>query len=179
MTIQPTAVYSPGTSPAAQQNFYQTYNTRTIGGTGGGGGGYTPPPSGGGGGGFNYGGSYLYNQFQRMPGGGQRVTVPSGVPKFLGGRQIILFTWIACMMMVSLDEWHTHHVLPRPARLWYTSLTYGLLALLSLFDSAVPLVNLFAIGFTISVAYDYYNGTGQFGSFGASESKAAGAAGNT
>lgn len=163
MTIQPTAVYAPGQSPASQ-NFYQTYNTRTLGG---GGGGYTPPPPSGGG--FNYGGSYLYRQFQRVPGGGAPVPVPNGVPKFLGGRGLLLFSWVAAMMMVSLDEWHTHHVLPRPARLWYTSLTYFLLAILSTFDMAVPLANLLAIGLTVSVAYEYYNGSGDFGNFGAQE----------
>lgn len=181
MTIQPTAVYPPGQSPASSGssggggNFYNTYNTRYVGGSSGGGG-YTPPPSGGGGG-FNYGGGFLYRQFQRVPGGGTRVSVPSGVPSFLGARSIILFSWIAAMAMVSLDEWHTHGVLPRPARLWYTSITYGLLAIAATVDAAVPLVNLLAIGLTIAVAYNYYTGSGGFGSTGATEA-AQTAAGN-
>lgn len=166
MTIQPTAVYPPGNSPASQQQFYQTYNTRNVGG----GGGYTPPPSGGG----TYvpgsgGGGFLYRQFQRAPGGSAPVSVPSGVPKFLGSRSIILYMWIAAMMMVSLDEWHTHGVLPRPARLWYTSLTYFILALISAIDAVTPLASMLAIGYTIAVAYNYYNGSGGFGNYGAQE----------
>jgi hypothetical protein len=77
--------------------------------------------------------------------------------------------WIAAMGMVSWDEWRVHHVLPRPARLWYTTTTYFLLALLATVDSMVPLANLLAVGFTISVAYNYYTGAGQFGSQGAAE----------
>lgn len=80
-----------------------------------------------------------------------------------------MFAWIAAMTMVSLDEWHTHGVLPRPARLWYTTLTYLLIALVSTLDIMVPICTLLAIGLTIAVGYQYYTGSGSFGQYGAVE----------
>lgn len=157
--IEPTAVYPPSTGSG---RFYQTYNTRVIPNV--------PPPTTAPG--FNYSGSRIYGAMQRAPGGAIRVNVPTGVPSFLGTRTIILMAWAMSMAMVSLDEWHTYHILPRPARLWYTSLTYFLLAIVATFDVAVPMVNLFAIGYTIAVAYNYYQGNGGFGGFGKNEGKA-------
>lgn len=158
--IVPTAVYPP----SGRGRYYQTYNTRTVPNT-------PPPPqtqttpaSG-----FNYSRGRLFNLMQNSPGGTIRVSVPNGVPAFLGTRTIILMAWALSMTMVSLDEWHTYHILPRPARLWYTSLTYFLLALVATIDATVPIVNLFAIGYTIAVAYNYYQGTGGFGGFGKNE----------
>jgi hypothetical protein len=90
------------------------------------------------------------------------VPVPPGVPRFLGNRQIILVAWLGAMAMVSWDEWNTYHILPRPARLWYTSLTYFLLAIIATFDVFVPIANGLAIGFAIAVAYQYFTNTGQF-----------------
>jgi hypothetical protein len=83
---------------------------------------------------------------------------------------MIMLAWAAAMIMVSLDEWHTYHILPRPARLWDTSLTFLLIAGVSTFDPLVPICSIFAIGLVIMLGYQYYQGTGQFGSFGASES---------
>lgn len=161
--IEPTAVYPPPRPvQTGQQKFYQTYNTRNLGG-GTGGNPYQPP-------GFNYSNSRTYNMFQRVPGGNAPVTVPKGVPRFLGNRSVIMLAWLAAMAMVSLDEWHTHGVLPRPARLWYTTLTYALIAATSTLDVLVPVCSALAVGLTIAVAYQYYTGTGSFGNYGARES---------
>lgn len=171
MTIQPTAVYKPGTSPAAQnqQRFYQTYNTRYANAPSG------PPPNPPGGGG-NTGTppptnrqkltGYLWN---RIPNAVQRVNVPNGVPRFLGARPLIFWTWGIAILMVSFDEWHTYGILPRPARLWYTSLLFLLLAIVSQFDALVPIANAFAVGMVMVLAYQYYTGEGQFGPRGAQE----------
>lgn len=158
--IEPTAVYPP---PGAGQRFYQTYNTRYVSSP-------SPPPSAPRS--FDYSNSRIYGLMQRAPGGSQPVNVQKPFPKFLGSRALILLSWVAAMIMVSLDEWHTYHILPRPARLWYTTLTYGLLAVVSTIEIAVPLTTMLAIGFTIAVAYQYYTGTGQFGTFGGRESGA-------
>lgn len=106
--------------------------------------------------------SRAYTRFQRLPGGGIQVAVPNGVPRFLGARPVIFWAWVAAMAMVSWDEWNSHHILPRPARLWYTSLTYFLLALLATADAAVPLATALAIGFTVVLTMQYYTGNGQF-----------------
>lgn len=165
MTIQPTAVYPPGQSPASaggQQRFYQTYNTRNLG--------HPIPQYSQYRGGFSYSNSRIYRAMQNAPQGAMQVKVPG--PKgmqIFGARPILFFAWIAAMMMVSLDEWHTYHILPRPARLWYTSLAFVMMALLSVADAFVPLVNLFAIGMVIVLGYQYYTGRGQFGQAGAKE----------
>jgi hypothetical protein len=171
VTIQPTNVYPPGPFPGAGRRFYSTYNTRNINPP-------SPPPGPAPGRpGFNYNGGFLYRQFQRVPGGGQQVQTPGGVPRFFGNRSLILLAWVAAMAMVSLDEWHTYGILPRPARLWYTTTTYLLIAAASTVDALVPICSIFAIGLTITLAYQYYSGTGQFGSYGAQEVKASEGAG--
>lgn len=96
---------------------------------------------------------------------GQRaaqVNVPKGVPVILGNRQVIFFAWIVAMILVGFDEWHNYHLLPRPARFWYTSLTFGLLIMASFADAMVPLANAFAIGFVVVLLWQYYEGSGQF-----------------
>lgn len=150
--------------PTGRQKFYETYNTRSLGNE----------PIGGDSGGGGGGGSKTSNFMSKIPGksGNVAVRVPFGAPKFLGARSVLLFAWMAAMAMVSLDEWHTNHVLPRPARLWYTSLTFFLLAAVSTIDVLVPLTNLFALGLIIVLAMQYYTGTGQFGVSGVAEAAA-------
>jgi hypothetical protein len=148
-TIDPSAIHPP--IQTGRQRFYETYNTRDvpIGGE---------DPTGGG---FHVV-SNTRQVFVRMPGGGNTVQTPSFLPKFLGSRALILFAWAAAMALVSADEWKTYHILPRPARLWDTSLMFFLIAGASSFDALVPICTIFAIGMVISLAYNYYQGTGQF-----------------
>lgn len=93
----------------------------------------------------------------------QRTSVPKGVPSFLGNRQVIFMAWAVAMAVICWDEWHNNNILPRPQRLWYGSLLYGLLALVSTVDPMVPLCNAIAIGYDITLLYQYYGKTGQFG----------------
>lgn len=85
-----------------------------------------------------------------------------GMPQFFMSRGLVFWSWAITMGVVSWDEWHNNGILPRPKRLWYTSAVFLILAGLTTFDTLTPLVNALAIGFTISVLYNYYNGTGQF-----------------
>lgn len=112
----------------------------------------TPPPRR-----FNYAGSWVNNQFQRLPGQARQVNVPKGVPNWLGDKKIILWTWAIGMMIVIADEHYTYKMaLPRPARLWYTSLFYFLCAVVSGIDIIMPIVNIFAIGITLTLAIDFF-----------------------
>jgi len=76
---------------------------------------------------------------------------------------LIGMSWLAAMIIVSYDEWHRNGILPRPARLWYTSLTFGLLAIAGAIPNVTPLANAFAIGMVIVLLWQLYNKTGQFG----------------
>lgn len=165
--IEPSAIIRPSgevvrsTPPPStgSQRFYETYNTREM-----------PSPSGGGGSGFiRRPVEAVNNGFSRLPGGPQAAPTPGFLPSFLGSRSLIMFAWAAAMVMVSLDEWHSYHILPRPARLWDTTLTFALIAGVSAFDPLVPICSIFAIGLVIALGYQYYSGGGQFGGFGATE----------
>lgn len=90
------------------------------------------------------------------------VSVPQGLPQWLGNKSILAAAWLAAMVLVSFDEWHTHGILPRPARLWDTSIVYGLLALVGISDMLVPLVNALAVGYFIVLLWEYYQKSGQF-----------------
>jgi hypothetical protein len=93
----------------------------------------------------------------------QQARVPSGVPPFLGNRAVIFGTWAVSMALVGADEWRTNHILPRPLRLWETTLVFAGLAILSMIDAMVPLANAFAIGYTIVLLYQFFTGGGNFG----------------
>jgi hypothetical protein len=75
--------------------------------------------------------------------------------------------WFVSMAMIGFDEWRNNGILPRPARLWATTLFYGLLAVVSLVDALVPIVNALAIGYSIMLIWQYFNGAGQFSKAGA------------
>jgi hypothetical protein len=92
----------------------------------------------------------------------KQVQIPRPLPRWLGNQRTLGYTWLGAMIVISFDEWHNNHILPRPARLWYTSLTYGMLMVLSLVDAMIPVANAIGIGFFIMLAYQYFNGTGQF-----------------
>lgn len=97
-------------------------------------------------------------------------SVPKYMPRWLGNQRILGASWMVAMVIVGFDEWHNLGILPRPARLWDTSIVYGLLALAGIVDIMVPIVNAFAIGYTIMLLWQYYNGTGQFASTKGSKS---------
>lgn len=71
---------------------------------------------------------------------------------------MIFHAWVVAMIIIGFDEWHNHKILPRPARLWYASAFYGLLIVFSIADPMVPLANAFAVGYTITLLWQYYNG---------------------
>lgn len=96
------------------------------------------------------------------------ISVQRELPRFLGqpkvfrNKRTIFYMWIIAMALISFDEWHNNHILPRPSRLWYATLFYGLLSLSAFVDVTVPIANALAIGYTIMLLWQYYNGGGQF-----------------
>lgn len=80
------------------------------------------------------------------------------LPGVLSNRAVIFNSWMISMAVISFDEWHNNNILPRPARLWDASLFFGLLALASIADAVVPLANAFAVGYTIMLIWQYFNG---------------------
>ena len=145
MTIEPTAVYPP---------------RRYI------------PPTGNG----YQGGQYYINQqpeavkinfprrvWNSVPQQSPTATIPHRLPEFLrsgpmNNRAVVFNMWIIAMIVVSFDEWHNLGILPRPARLWDTSLVYGLLVLLGFVDAMVPISNALAMGFTFQLLWQYFQG---------------------
>lgn len=94
--------------------------------------------------------------------GAVRARVPSGVPSFLGNQQLVIFAWAGAMAFVGVDEWKNNHILARPSRLWWTSVVYGMLAMAGMITPLIPLVNALAIGYLFVLAWQYFNGQGQF-----------------
>jgi hypothetical protein len=88
----------------------------------------------------------------------------SAKPAFLGSQRTILFAWAIAIAFVCADEWKTYHVLPRPSRLWWTTLVYGILAIMSQVETLIPLVNALALGYSIVLVWQYFNKQGQFAS---------------
>lgn len=138
--------------PGEVESSYYTYNTR-----------YIPPPGPPGPDRTTFG-IRVRGYGERVPGWNQplKVKIPKQVPPFFADRRVIMNTWFAAIIIVVWDEWHNYGILPRPKRLWYTSLTYGLLMLASVADPLVPITNMMAIGFTFVLLYQYYEGAGQF-----------------
>lgn len=143
----------PVVQGSVDDSFYETYNTR-----------YIPPPGPPEQPGTFRGGIRVRGYGRRPPGWDQpmRVKVPSQVPSFFGDKRIIMNAWFAAIVFVSYDEWVNYGVLPRPARLWYTSLTYGILMLVAMSDRAAVLANALAIGFTFVLLYQLMAQSGQF-----------------
>jgi hypothetical protein len=144
--IEPTNVYRPGQSPAVQE---QVYGSGQQGRT------YIIYDDFGQGGGQQQGGRAT-RAWNRIP--QQNFQANVGGPRFLANRSIVFNMWIVAMLIVGFDEWHNLGILPRPARLWDTSLFYGLLTIAGFVDPMVPLVNAFAIGYTIVLLMQYYQG---------------------
>lgn len=96
--------------------------------------------------------------------GNRQKRVPSGYPRMLGDSRTIVIAWGVAMAIISWDEWHNNGILPRPQRLWYTSLTFMLLTALSFSATLFPIAQALAIGFVIMLLWQYYNKAGQFAS---------------
>jgi hypothetical protein len=92
----------------------------------------------------------------------QSTRPPFGLPGWMGNRRIITAAWVSSMIIVGFDDWKNHGVLPRPSRLWYSSVVYGILALLSMAEPLVPICNALAVGYAVTLLWQYYNGTGAF-----------------
>lgn len=117
---------------------------------------------------------YVYLQNKGAGGGGGRWTLrwlpparraqhgPTWVPGWLLSDKVLLYSWLGAMAVIAVDEWHNNGILPRPARLWYTSLTYFLLMGLGMVDPMIPIANALGIGFFMVLIYQYNTGAGQF-----------------
>jgi hypothetical protein len=84
-----------------------------------------------------------------------RSRISAGV---FNNRSVVFNAWIVAMILIGFDEWHNLGILPRPARLWDTTIVYGLLTMLGFVDIMVPIANALAVGYTIALLYQYYNG---------------------
>lgn len=93
-------------------------------------------------------------QVKKNPGGALR--------SFLSSSGTIPVAWGISMLLVGVDEWRRHGILARPARLWWTSIAFFILAILAHFDALAIIANLLAWGFVLQLAYQYFNKTGQF-----------------
>lgn len=102
--------------------------------------------------------NWYQRTFNAVPQGARQVNVPNGLPRILGNRSIIFNAWFISMIIIGFDEWKNLNILPRPQRLWDTSVFYGLLTLFSVADIMVPIANAFAIGYTLTLLWQYYNG---------------------
>lgn len=85
-------------------------------------------------------------------------SVPSGVPRFLGSRPLLLVSWFTCMILIGSNEWNLGFHFPRPARLWYASLVFFGLFLVSQIDAMVPICNALGIGFAVELGYENVSG---------------------
>lgn len=87
---------------------------------------------------------------------------PSFMPSFLGNERVIVYSWAISMAVIAWDEWKRHNIFPRPQRLWWATLFYGMLAIAGMADPLTPLINALAVGYTIMLLWQYYNASGQF-----------------
>jgi membrane protease YdiL (CAAX protease family) len=130
-------------TPYEEPPIYETYNMRYIP--------PSPPRP-----------SWISRVWARTPSQPYQVPVPAQMPGWLGDRRMIVNLWLVSMAVIAFDEWHNYGVLPRPARLWWTSLTYGLLMIAAIPDPLVPIANALALGYTLVLAYQYFSAEGQF-----------------
>lgn len=94
--------------------------------------------------------------------GAQSVAVPKPVPAAFGRASMIIVAWGIALAIIFWDEWKRHHIFARPSRLWWTTLVYGILAVVGMSGALLPIANALAIGYTIVLAWQYFNGSGQF-----------------
>jgi hypothetical protein len=80
--------------------------------------------------------------------------LPKGLG-FLRNRTTILWAWMGSMAVIGADEWKTNHIFPRPGRLWAATGVFALLSALSMLDAMVPLANALAIGYFLTVLWQF------------------------
>lgn len=119
---------------------------------------YLTPAQGGGGGRWRRSATRISYRL----GDEKKGTVPRPLPQFLGSQRIIMYAWGVSMAVITADEWKRHEMLPRPSRLWWATLFYGMLAVGGIIPSLVPLMNALAIGYTIMLLWQFFNKEGQF-----------------
>jgi len=88
----------------------------------------------------------------------QVANVPRGMPRFLANRTMLLAFWLIAMILVASDEYALGFKFPRPARLWYASLTYFALFILSQSDFMVPICNALGAGYCVVLTYENVSG---------------------
>lgn len=102
------------------------------------------------------------NLTRRVTSEPRQVKIPSALPNFLGNRTVLVAAWAISMVVVGVDDWRNNNIMPRPSRLWAVSLFFFLLALASIVDAIVPIVNALAIGYTLMLIWNYFTKAGQF-----------------
>jgi hypothetical protein len=107
--------------------------------------------------------NFVNRAWNRIPQQNPTANIPRGMPQFLrsgpiNNRSVVFNAWMIAMIVVGFDEWHNLGILPRPARLWDTSLVYGLLVMLGFVDAMVPIANALAIGYTFQLIWQYFQG---------------------
>jgi hypothetical protein len=144
MTIEPTAVYPPPryTPPGYQGGRYYIN--------------YSVPPA-------RQPVNFPRRVWNSVPQQDPVARIPHRLPEFLrsgplNNRAVVFNMWIIAMITISFDEWHNLGILPRPARLWDSTLVYGVLVMLGFVDAMVPIANALAIGFTIQLIWQYFQG---------------------
>jgi len=88
----------------------------------------------------------------------QVANVPRGMPRFLANRTMLLMLWLIAMVLVASDEWSLGFKFPRPARLWWASVTYFVLFILSQSDFLTPICNALGAGYCIVLTYENVSG---------------------
>jgi len=103
--------------------------------------------------------SSIANHLTRYSGTYRQVaSIPRGMPRFLANRTMLLAFWLIAMILVASDEWSLGFKFPRPARLWYASLTYFALFILSQSDFLTPICNALGGGYVVVLLYENTSG---------------------
>jgi|SRR5215469_12133661 len=129
---------------------------------------YVPVETGGGGPGFFNRNTQRVRSFASAHTDHSTITVPRGLPPALATKKVIVYSWAASMAIISWDEWHNNKILPRPSRLWYATAFYLILVVFGMTQWTAAIANALAIGYTIMLAWQYFNGEGQFAAGGTS-----------
>jgi len=84
--------------------------------------------------------------------------VPHRMPRFMASRSMLFMFWFLAMILVASDEWQKGFKFPRPPRLWWASVTFFVLFLVSQSDRLVALCNAVGGGFVVALLYENVSG---------------------